>query len=367
MADPQKLKKLTELDEKGLREDVLVPLLTRLGCKAPMIYHGPQERGKDIIAYTHDLLDKREYLAVVAKVVDLTGSVSSSTGLREVLHQVQQCFDTPYEDLFGMARVSMDRVWIVTSRRILPGAESSIFSTLEKSNLTILVRCISGTQLADLIDENYPAFWDDSLEPADVLREQKARLIRFCQDLLGALGGKQSEISATLNNVLHSYDPLRVTIPSDRTLTRLGPYQIELDAIPEQYSHEFRLSGGSIPEAFIKAKKELYYAMFDVDEIMENYEDLIDKSDPKEFVNSFDKKLRQEFPFFRNSFSRAGDASTAIYDLNYLLQDFMKLQAGLKAARRWEWATELVASVSGLEPDIESFLRHLEKDKFTLY
>ena len=57
MADLEQLKKLNELDEKGLREDVLLPLLTRLGCKPPTIYHGPQERGKDIITYTHDLLN----------------------------------------------------------------------------------------------------------------------------------------------------------------------------------------------------------------------------------------------------------------------------------------------------------------------
>ena len=81
MADLEQLKKLNELDEKGLREDVLLPLLTRLGCKPPTIYHGPQERGKDIITYTHDLLGQREYLAVVAKAVDLSGSVSSSKGL----------------------------------------------------------------------------------------------------------------------------------------------------------------------------------------------------------------------------------------------------------------------------------------------
>ena len=41
MPDPEKLKKLSELDEKSLREDVLLPLLTRLACKAPTIYHGP--------------------------------------------------------------------------------------------------------------------------------------------------------------------------------------------------------------------------------------------------------------------------------------------------------------------------------------
>ena len=367
MADPQKLKKLSELDEKGLREDVLLPLLTRLGCKAPTIYHGPQERGKDIITYTDDLLGQREYVAVVAKAVDLSGSVSSSTGLSAVLHQVQQCFDIPYKDLFGMTKVSINRVWIVTSKRILCGAETSIFSTLEKNNLGKLIRFISGEKLAGLIDEKYPAFWDEFLEPANVLREQKVRLTRFCQDLLCALGGSESEIKATLNEVLHSYSPPKVAIPSDRTLTRLAPYRIELDSIPEPYTHEIRLSCGSIRKAFVEAKQKLYYAMFDVDEIMENYGEVIDETDPKEFVDAFEEKLSQYYPFFHSFFGRASDASQAIGYLHDGLTEFMELQSGLKAAGRWEWATAVVASVPALEPDIKSFLEHLEKDEFTLY
>ena len=67
MAEPEKLEKLRQLDERCLRENILLPLLTRLGCKAPTIYHGPQERGKDIITYTNDSLGQREYVAVVAK------------------------------------------------------------------------------------------------------------------------------------------------------------------------------------------------------------------------------------------------------------------------------------------------------------
>ena len=367
MADPERLRKLGELDEKGLREDVLLPLLTRLGCKAPTIYHGPQERGKDIITYTDDLLGQREYLAVVAKAVDLSGSVSSSTGLSAVLHQVQQCFDIPYEDLFGMTKISIDRVWIVTSKRILPGAETSIFSTLEKNNLRKLIRFISGEQLAKLIDEKFPEFWDESLEPPDVLREQKARLSRFCQDLLGALGGHKSDIKATLNNVLHSYSPPKVAIPPDRTLTRLDPYRIELDSIPEPYTHEFRLSCGSIREGLVEAKQKLYYAMFDMDEILENYGEVIEETDPKEFLDAFEKKLSQEYPFFQRFFGRAGDANQAIGYLYDGLMEFVELQSGLKAAGRWEWATAVVASVSALEPEIKSFLQHLEIDEFTLY
>lgn len=367
MADPEKLKKLSELDEKRLQEDVLLPLLTRLGCKAPTIYHGPQERGKDIITYTDDLLGQREHIAVVAKAVELSGSVSSPHGLREVVHQVQQCFDNPYEDLFGMTRVSIDRVWIVTSKRIVPGAETSVFSSLEKNNLRKLIRFVSREQLAELLDEKYPEFWDASLQPVDLFKDQNARLVRFCQDLLGALGGEETEIKATINAVLHSYNPPRVAIPSDRTLTRLSPYHVELDSVPEPYNYDFQLSCGSIREAFVEAKKKLYYAMFDVDEIMENYGEVIDETDPKEFVNAFQEKLSQDYPFYRSYYRRAGDADQAVGYLNDGLTEFMELQTGLKAAKRWEWAIALVASISRLEAEVESLLQHVDKEEFTLY
>ena len=367
MAEPEKLTKLRQLNERDLRENVLLPLLTRLGYSAPTIYHGSQERGKDIITYRTDPIGQREYLAVVAKSVDLSGSVSSSRGLREVIYQVEQCFDIPYEDLFGMTRVSIDRVWIVTSRRILSGAANSILDSLKKNNLAKLIRCISAELLVDLIDDKYPAFWDDSLEPVDVLREQKARLTRFCQDLLSALGGNQSEIRATINTVLHSYSPPQIAIPPDRTLTRLAPYRIDLDSIVEPYGYEFKLSCGSIREAFVEAKQKLYYAMFDVDEIMENYGEAVDETDPKEFLDTFREKLRKDYPFFQSYGGRALDVDRAIEYLDEGLREFMELQTGLQAAGRWEWAIALVTSASALESDVKSFLQHLEKDDFTLY
>ena len=367
MADMNKLEKLRQLNEKGLREEVLLPLLTRLGYSAPTIYHGSQERGKDIITYRDHPLGHREYLAVVAKSVDLNGSVSSSAGFREVIHQVEQCFDTPYEDLFGMTKIHIDRVWVVTSKRILSGAAESILDSLMKNNLAKLIHCVSAEQLVRLIDEKYPAFWDDTLEPVDVLREQNARLARFCRDLLGALGGDKVEVKATINEVLYSYVPPRIAMPPDRTLTRVAPYRVEIDSITESYAHEFKLSCGSIRAAFVEAKQKLYYAMFEVDEIMENYEQSIDETDPRKFVDMFRDKLCEDFPFFQSYGRRAHDVGRVIEYLDDGLREYMELQTDLKAAGRWEWATALVASVSALENEIKSFLEHLEKDDFTLY
>ena len=92
--DPkQKLEVLRHLTESDLRRDVIIPLLGRMDFRAVSEYHGPREHGKDIVCFTIDKLGQRRYLAVVAKTSDLSGAVSSSDGLMEVLHQTEQCFN----------------------------------------------------------------------------------------------------------------------------------------------------------------------------------------------------------------------------------------------------------------------------------
>jgi len=183
-----KLLKLLRMNEEELRESLLLPLLSRMGFKYVMVYHGPGERGKDIVCLDTNRLGKREYMAVVAKAKDLDGNVSSPESLQAVLNQIRQCFDTEYYDLFGMSRVTMDRVWVVTTRRIVPGAEATVFGTLEKSNLSKLVSFVDGSQLVGLVDEHYPAYWDARAEPIDVLRDQRDRLLVFIRGMLAALG-----------------------------------------------------------------------------------------------------------------------------------------------------------------------------------
>ena len=157
-------------------------------------------------------------------------------------------------------------------------------------------------------------------------------------------------------------------IPPDRTLTRLTPYTIELDSIPEPYAYDFKTSScGSIRKALIEAKQNLYYAMFDVDEIIENYEQVIGETDPREFVKAFSEKLNEQYPFFHRGYGRAEEAMQAIQYLEDDLMEFTELQTRLTTAGRWEWAIALVASVSELHPDIKSFLQHQKEDEFTLY
>ena len=362
-----KTTKLGDIDERTLRENVLVPLLSRMGFKAVTPYHGPRERGKDIICFDYDRLGGREYLAVVAKAADLDGAVSSSDSLREVLYQVEQCFDVPYEDLFGMIRITMNRVWVVTSRRIVPGAADSVFSHLAKSNLSKLVRFISGENLAQLIDQHYQAYWDQSLEPADVLKEQKNRLASFCRKLLFSLGADESDVEPTVSQVIHSSSPPTVA-PADKTLNRVSPYRVEVDSIAPLYSHDFFSKAcGLVREMYFKAKRDIYYAMFEVEEIVCNYEGVIKKTDPREFVESFRHKLGQVYPFLRASFGRASDAWTDIQYLEDALDDVHSLRERLAKIDKLDWATSLVDSVQELENDIKVFLAGVDKSSFALH
>jgi hypothetical protein len=153
-----KLETLGRLNEAELRERVLVPLLSRLGLRAPTIYHGTREYGKDIICFDYDRLGQRVYHGIVAKATDLSGSVSDPNGLFGVINQVEQSFHVPYRDLFGMREITMDQVWVVTSGRIIPGAADSVMNVLRGRLLDRRVRFVSGEQLVDLIDEHLCEF-----------------------------------------------------------------------------------------------------------------------------------------------------------------------------------------------------------------
>jgi len=362
----EKLQKIAGLDEKSLREKVLLPLLSRMGVRAVTIYHGPRERGKDIVGFDLDHFGSREYIAVVAKATDLDGSVSSSSGLREVLFQVEQCFDVPYEDLFGMRSITMDRVWVVTSGRIVPGAADSVFEGLRKRNLSKLVRFVDREQLIDMLDQHYGEYWSQSAETIDGIREQKQRLVSFARDLLLALGAKPADIHETLNVVLHSYRPPAVIVPADRSLTRLSSYRTEIDKIAEKYSHGFYShSCGLISEAFFEAKESIYYAMFDVDEIMENYEKVIKNDDPHQLLREFESTLSKDYPFWHAS----GRADKALQNLEYLregVQEISKLCDDLNSRGKLDWALSLVDAIQVLRPEIEEFILHSDQEEFSL-
>jgi hypothetical protein len=369
-----KIARIRELDEKSLRESVLQPLLARMGFKYVQVYHGSREKGKDIICLDEDRLGNREYVAVVATAKDLNANVSSSRSLQSILRQVQQCFNVLYSDLYGMSSVSMDRVWVVTSRKIVPGAQDSVYEELKKSNLSKLVRFVSGETLVDLLDKHYPEYWDTSLESAEILRAQKHRLVSFCQEILMALGATPSNANEVLNQVIHSRFPPKVTSRPDRKVTSASSYSVELDSISPIYSHDFfsykrhcwpAEPAGLVRKVFFRAKDNIYGAMFYVDEVISGYEEVIRKTDPWDLVNAFRNGFAPCYPFGYDN--TAEYASQDIDLLEEALSDIDELRGQLETIGKLAWATSLVDSVSNLEAHILTFLTNVDKESFTLF
>jgi hypothetical protein len=81
---------LKGLSEKQFRQELIIPLLSKIGYIAPIEYHGTNERGKDIVCFEYDRLKEQRFLAVVAKIGDLTGNASTNSGLMTVVGCVWQ-------------------------------------------------------------------------------------------------------------------------------------------------------------------------------------------------------------------------------------------------------------------------------------
>ena len=84
-ADP-----LADLDEAAFRTQVLVPLLAAMGYRDVDHTHGPNELGKDIVAWEEARDGSREYTAVVAKVGNINAQAAGDA--RTIATQVQQAF-----------------------------------------------------------------------------------------------------------------------------------------------------------------------------------------------------------------------------------------------------------------------------------
>jgi hypothetical protein len=367
MDKASKRKSLHELTERELQTKLLLPLLGRMGYRGASIYHGPRERGKDLICFDLDRLRNREYLAIVAKAVDLNGSVSSSDGLREVVYQVEQCFNVPYEDLFGMRQITMDRVWVVTTGGIVPGASDSVFEYLRKQNLSKLVRFIPGAELVELVDQWFPDYWAGGATSIEQVRERASRYEAFGRSLLTALGGKPDEIEETLQAVAESTDPPRVRV-GEWSLSRLSSYGVNLEPITGALPACYVTSAvGLLGKAFADTKRLVYYAMFDVDETMERYEKMMALSDPRAFVEAFDRDLEQAHPFWQSHGGAAGKAVRQIEYLRDAIQEVSEMLANLDKLGKRAWAVSLFESVAELEGEVESYLRGVEQDPLRIY
>ena len=145
------LRDLAEIEVRAL----LRRLLPRLGFFDVREQHGPHELGKDLLAWRRSELGTRDWTGFVVKAGDVTAQVSSSTGIRTVLHQVEQVLDHGIMDPISSDRTHVRACWVVTNGRILPNALDDIAATLRRHHLDKLIRWIDLTAFAGIFTNKF--------------------------------------------------------------------------------------------------------------------------------------------------------------------------------------------------------------------
>jgi hypothetical protein len=358
---------LNSISEKEFRQDLIIPLLSKMGYLAPIEYHGTVEKGKDIICFEYDRLNEQRFLSVVAKTGDLTGNAATNSGLMNVVNQIQQAFDNPYEDLYNMRQVFINEVWVMTTGKIVSGAQESVINTLRKNNLDKQIRIIGDDRLIYLIDKHFSTYWNSNLETKESVIIQRDRLISFIESLLTVNNIDKSTIEAVKSSILYSDFNPRITKNIEGLhISSVSPYSIELGKIDAEFD-DFIVSKtyGLTSRIFQEAKKQLSYSFFDIEEIIDHANKISKLTNPWEFVIETQSNLAREDPFHRPY----GDASKFMNNISYLeegLNELKYFKAFLKHKNKLDWVKDLAKSIPDLLPEIENILENNKEDEIII-
>lgn len=125
------------LDEYGLRTQVIMPFLGQLGYQGIFHSHGPEELGKDIVAWAPGDFGKARNLVVVAKV----GKISGARAIREPIRQLRQALNSDFRGGTDNTLRRAQAVWLVTNGDIPLTARNQILSEFneeEKSRIQFI-------------------------------------------------------------------------------------------------------------------------------------------------------------------------------------------------------------------------------------
>ena len=367
MNHKEKKEILKSINEAEFRRDIIIPLLSKMGYIAPVEYHGSNEKGKDIICFEYDKLGEQRFLAIVAKKGDLTGSASSNQGLMTVVNQIQQAFDSPYEDLFNMKKVLINEVWVMTTGNIVSGAEQSVINTLRKSNLDKQIRFIKDDRLVQLIDENFSTYWNSDNETKESVIIQRDRLLVFIENLLKANHSDKATIESLKSTILYSeYSPRMIQDIDGLHVSSVSPYSIELSKIDQDFDdYIYSYTYGITKEIFAEAKKNLSRSFYDIENTIYEAERISKITNPKEFIDGAFNKLSREYPFHQPY----SDASKFMDNINHLqegLNDLKYFKDFLKHKGVLLWCKEVSKSIPKLLPEISRILDNCREEDINI-
>lgn len=186
------LRKLRKLSERDLRNQVLIPLFSRMGYSDVADFHGGAlEQGKDIIMWRDDKLRGRINIAVVVKVGRISGKASGKGSAAEVASQVRQAIASGFKDPRSLEHQTVHECIVVTSGDFTKEARESL-SNLVDGLYNRLTTLHNGKSVADMLAKYLP----EATILAD-LSDIGARLNEMSPDfdVVAKTGGKGVELN----------------------------------------------------------------------------------------------------------------------------------------------------------------------------
>lgn len=285
-----KIKIIQALNETELREKLLIPLFTKMGFIDPILHHHSNEKGKDIILKEFDSkFKKTEYLSVVVKAGNVTGSSSGSSGYFALLNQIKQSLNEPYKHIYELKEVSVDKVIVVISGKFLPTSLESIYGTLKSERLDKAIRePIDINKLLGLIDEHFSEYWEEFKDEKKSLIEQRNNLLNNLSKLSKVLFPEHKDQEKFLQKVSKSeYDiellPYKSLV---KYVADIGYTKINIDEIDEFYTDRTISNGyADIKKHFFEIKEKTKKVLYEIDDVIEILKDILNEKDPEKLVN----------------------------------------------------------------------------------
>lgn len=216
---------LRQLKEAPLRTDVLIPLLKAMGFRDVFHHHGgPLEQGKDIVMWKPGELGERVNYAVVVKAGDINGRAQGAGSAGEVATQVQQCFGSPFRDLFTTEDRLVDQCWVIASGAVTTATIQALHSALGSQGLIRATRFINGDKLWELLGQHLPekTAWEQISQAHKALQG----LVPGYQLSL-TTDGQTTQIGLDANKDASGVEPLEVTFHLDFPSTEQGSAALE--------------------------------------------------------------------------------------------------------------------------------------------
>lgn len=146
---------IESFNEDELSQNVLVPLLERMGFQDVFYHHGgPLEQGKDIVMVRNDEIYGTRNFAVVVKAKPITGN---ATIAGEIHTQIKQCFGKPFIDTRTNENRKIHFCYVICSKVIKKEGSYSLSTLLENDpHIKANTRIIDGDELVRLVKRHLP-------------------------------------------------------------------------------------------------------------------------------------------------------------------------------------------------------------------